>query len=626
MNNTKLIKFYKAIDSRIAARNMRANLYIRLSESRNTDKVRTLVEQINNTTTVLKVLFNDEKVTANNYRYYYSEFIKPNGDKIVMGSSSFEYLIDYIYSETQDLLLASDPNFFRNSFEFSKKVVKSEKGDYVLYTDQHRSPFNINTNRARSSDDDGNPVGNISNLTVDKSGFGVITVIENPFFWSSNQENNGQIEIPLDRFNAAEINWETCADENKFRVYVIRGDEVFGSFVIPEVDEKLFHRCTRTGYLLIGLANRYNERQRLPNGDYCTRYVMQNLTDTCGYCQQTYFKNEVTDEAKAAGGCNYCLERAKRLFVSAGVDAGEIKLNQNFILNPHSFRGEMQFINVENDPNPLFLGVELEVDTREDYYDDENDEDSSTDAGYSSKDHNVIAQKVVKTLSPKNAAYVMWDGSLQNGFEIATHPATLKSHLDKDTFNYETAFNELSKFSYRSHEAGTCGLHVHINRSFFGATKRTQNFNAGKMAYLLEKHWSDFIKFSRRDENQLSRWARGGKLYQEYQPIATAIDNAPITNQSKVKEKGLHLSSLLGKHYPNREKYVALNTQHTNTFEFRIFRGTLVYKTFAATLILIDNLARLVKESDIQHLTSLRFSDIINYRDSQILKDYWQTR
>jgi hypothetical protein len=318
---------------------------------------------------------------------------------------------------------------------------------------------------------------------------------------------------------------------------------------------------------MTGLSNTYNERERLPDGKYCSRYVLQNLTVRCEVCNIQHFKNDISDEAKAAGGCNNCLSNAKSLFKMAGIEQTEIKLNNTFILSPHTFRGQMQFLNVENDPNPLYLGVELEVDTRQDGYNPDEDEDSSTDEGYSNRDHNLVAQRIIKTLSPTGAAYVMWDGSLQNGFEIATHPATLKSHMNRDTFNYETAFNELSRFNYRSHEAGTCGLHIHINRSFFGASKRTQNFNAGKMAYLLEKHWNDFIKFSRREGNSLDRWARGGKLYQEYLPLANAIDNAPITNQSKVKEKGLHLSSLLGKHYPNREKYVALNTQHANTFE-----------------------------------------------------------
>jgi len=146
------------------------------------------------------------------------------------------------------------------------------------------------------------------------------------------------------------------------------------------------------------------------------------------------------------------------------------------------------------------------------------------------------------------------------------------------------------------------------------------------MAYLLEKHWPNFVLFSRRKEEQLDRWARVSKLYAEYRPIENAIDGAPISTGGKDREKGTHLRNLVRKHYPNGQKYVALNTQHQNTFEFRIFRGTLKYETFMATLILVDNLARLVSSKKVNDLTAVSFDDIINYGGYDTIKNYWATR
>jgi hypothetical protein len=79
-------------------------------------------------------------------------------------------------------------------------------------------------------------------------------------------------------------------------------------------------------------------------------------------------------------------------------------------------------------------------------------------------------------------------------------------------------------------------------------------------------------------------------------------------------------------YYEGRDKYVALNTLHNATFELRIFRGTLNYTTFIATLQFVDNLARLVKKTPLSRLTDLAFEDIINFKKYDELTSYWGIR
>jgi len=74
------------------------------------------------------------------------------------------------------------------------------------------------------------------------------------------------------------------------------------------------------------------------------------------------------------------------------------------------------------------------------------------------------------------------------------------------------------------------------------------------------------LKFSRRTEENMSRWAS------RYGIMTTA--KATYKN-AKDRQMG---------------RYVAVNLENYNTIEFRIFRGTLNYKTFIATLQLIDEI------------------------------------
>lgn len=61
--------------------------------------------------------------------------------------------------------------------------------------------------------------------------------------------------------------------------------------------------------------------------------------------------------------------------------------------------------------------------------------------------------------------------------------------------------------SYQSHKAGTCGLHVLVSRDAFGETEIQQDTCIARILYLVEKHWDELLKFSRRTQSQLDQWA-----------------------------------------------------------------------------------------------------------------------
>jgi hypothetical protein len=369
------------------------------------------------------------------------------------------------------------------------------------------------------------------------------------------------------------------------------------------------------------LSNHFNERESVGgfNG-FISNYAMRNLLVQCGFCGR-YRKK---DNSETAYICKHC----KKEFDSYGLDLKDFSINK-YRIHDHDYKQQLNFLDTPNDTDKrLFLGVELEVDSE---YLDENDdngnpcgcEDENCDecSAYANResngriDHGKYANVILHKLNGKqgNNVIAKYDGSLTSGFEIVSQPATYLAHTDNNIINWEGSMKVLKDIGYTSHDLGTCGLHVHINRDFFGDTKDSQNYNGAKIVYVMEKFWKDFVLFSRRRGHQLERWAR--------------VQNAKGDYDNSTEKSTRSLRYAFQKnYYDNRDKYVAVNTLHDATFEFRIFRGTLNYETFKATLQFVDNLARLVKKTTLTKLTSITFDDILNFKKYPELDAYWSKR
>ena len=87
---------------------------------------------------------------------------------------------------------------------------------------------------------------------------------------------------------------------------------------------------------------------------------------------------------------------------------------------------------------------------------------------------------------------------------------------------------------YRSHQSGTCGLHIHVSRNAFGAEAPVQEEAIARVLYFVEKHWEELLKFSRRTPRQLDRWAARYGYREQPQEI---LDHA----KKGVPQRTLHL-------------------------------------------------------------------------------------
>ena len=303
---------------------------------------------------------------------------------------------------------------------------------------------------------------------------------------------------------------------------------------------------------------------------------LENSTTTCDNCGTRIWNDDAERDSNITL-CNHCYEYNYCICE----DCGRIIHNDSayyFDDNDYPYCYEcyqrleenpIKSYNYKPDPifygsGSLFMGVELEIDN--------GGEDNDN------------AEEILHIANRNNdMLYAKHDGSIEYGFELVSHPMTLDYHIN--TMNWKEVFEKALSMGYRSHQTQTCGLHIHVNRFSFGKSAENQEDVISRIVYFVENHWNELLKFSRRTEANINRWAS------RYGISTTAKDT-----YKNAKDK--HLG-----------RYVAVNLENYNTIEFRIFRGTLNYKTFIATLQLIDEICYLAINMSDKEMESMSWSD-----------------
>ncbi len=214
----------------------------------------------------------------------------------------------------------------------------------------------------------------------------------------------------------------------------------------------------------------------------------------------------------------------------------------NLLANYHSSRqGGFQLIE-----SPWFkrsrraFGIELEVQYR------------ATSSGFNKKLADVHEALNHNTFELGEYCFFERDGSIGEGFEIVTQPAGLDVHTER-LARFLT--NSNLKRGLRSHEGGSCGLHIHVGRDFLTQAQ----------IYRMQAFLND---------------ARNEQLIRA---IARRYDNG----YSRIKSS-LSKFTMVNKH--SSDRYEALNITNLETVEFRIFRGSLRYESVIAALEFVNSL------------------------------------
>ena len=157
------------------------------------------------------------------------------------------------------------------------------------------------------------------------------------------------------------------------------------------------------------------------------------------------------------------------------------------------------------------------------------------------------------------------DGSLSHGLELVTQPLALdfvRDHLDLGVLK------RVADMGARSAQTTSCGLHVHLNRSYFTG-RETSVYTLMRTLYDNSQQWRILAG---RDNSTYANWG----------------DTDGETRRALTVAKGT-------KRYPGRglggDRYVPMNTNNGATFEFRFFKGTLKPSTVLARVESIHALA-----------------------------------
>jgi hypothetical protein len=203
-------------------------------------------------------------------------------------------------------------------------------------------------------------------------------------------------------------------------------------------------------------------------------------------------------------------------------------LDASFKIHNYSTRVEqmLKFKATRVKPNTVYLGCELEYET-------ENRNRAQLGVGKLMHGH----------------ALMKSDGSIRNGFEIVTCPATLDIHLDIFKKFYDNIPKDLKI-------ANNVGMHVHISR------KPLSQLTIGKL-----------IEFLNRLDN---------KAFIHH--IAGRIDNQYARMESD------RTITFLRKHRNGGNRYNALNLNNEKTIEVRLFATPMNYKEFASRLQFVQAL------------------------------------
>lgn len=322
------------------------------------------------------------------------------------------------------------------------------------------------------------------------------------------------------------------------------------------------------------------DRCRMDDSDLCST-CFEESTVVCSSCGEViWLSDNVGDDATPL--CADCCEE----FYVRCRDCGALLLRSDAEYDdedeaycPVCYRQHRTVIhdyNYKPEPifygsGPRFYGVELEIDG-------------------GGKDSRKARQLLEVINADEELAYIKSDGSLNDGLEIVTHPMDLDCQLHK--MPWKALSEEALRLGYLSHKAGTCGLHIHVSRTALGDDEEEQEAVIGRILFFIERFWQELLRFSRRTEAQLSRWA-----------VRYGYRDHPQDALKNAKGSG--------------SRYSCLNLQNLHTIEFRIFRGTLNTNTIFAALQMVHAICSAAIVMSDEEMTALNWCSFVAGLDEQ---------
>jgi hypothetical protein len=278
------------------------------------------------------------------------------------------------------------------------------------------------------------------------------------------------------------------------------------------------YTCECNAVMLIGGGTYSVDRNRVCYACYI-RYDDAGEITECGWCNRMFTETHYS-ELRDRELCTNCFDSGWDCddcgYTMYEDGEHECYRESDSLIYEYSYKPDPQFYGSDN----YYFGFELEV---------EDERGWGCENG---------AELVLDTLGKR--VYIKRDGSLDNGFEIVSHP-----HSFDEIKKLDLSFmNRLRMKGFRSWDTNTCGLHVHISRTAFR-------------------------KQGKRDEAHELRFQ---KLIYDNGTQVRAIAGR-TSAFARFNDKGALVPKVKFGHTADR--YEAINSQNDHTLEVRVFRGSL---------------------------------------------------
>ena len=361
-------------------------------------------------------------------------------------------------------------------------------------------------------------------------------------------ENQGKI-ICQDCYEGNQENYFTCDHCSK----------IYSTSAVNFQDDEIIicHNCSDYYF-------RCSMCDTVHHNDY--RYSLYNSSDICEDCR---------DSLPICDNCNIAIydddvyndEDDNCLCPSCFNDRSRIKGFHN-----HDYKPLIK-IHRSNIYNNKYIGLELEADC--------------------SSNFEKCVKDLYKISDRENLFYMKSDGSLdKNGIELVTHPCTL--NFFKNKFPLKEVCDTFIKNDYLSHNSGRCGLHLHLNKSYFS----NPDLSSLKLIYLFEKFWKEIVIFSRRKDFNFCN-----------------------KNSALPKKLDVNEVKLIKPKCNKYGRYQAVNLCNDKTIELRVFRGTLKIETILATIEFCDFLMTIAEYNSIIHLQKINWIELLTIAKNQGYKN-----
>lgn len=384
--------------------------------------------------------------------------------------------------------------------------------------------------------------------------------------------------------------------QNNYRLVKLEGSETLQQ----NSNTKRFCDIIANNWVLINKSTRRIENEKNPHlaeklaEANCNNWKVDGLT----YCvdSENYFNADKTttyffdiENGKItrkldAGEC-YCKNCDQIITKTAVVGAYCTKCltahnGLAYRFSYHGFSGGYKiYEDIDTTKTPVF-GCEIERDFVGSW---------SGDPDAELQDAMIEVVKALHAKEIKNKRFIdrknvfMRDGSLNNdGCEWITYPQSYKEYK-RNIEKYNTALEIFKKYNYSNSEKA--GNHIHINRNYFG---NNHKIGACKLALLFARFWDEFKAIAKRTRTNYTQ-----------KPTHTETDDIFTLVEKSINSTCDHT--------------IAINTQHSNTIEFRIWSGIDNGADLLLYLDITNSVATFAKKKSIDYCQKAKFSEMFKY-------------